>query len=65
MCVSREEQAGIGFRGVDTAGYLDGAKEQKENDIPWGDSSRPRADEMDIFGDVGDNVSGDEKSVVG
>jgi hypothetical protein len=26
-CVSDEEQAGIEFRGVDPAGYLDGAEE--------------------------------------
>lgn len=33
-CVSDEEQAGIEFPGVDPTGYLDGAEEQKENDIP-------------------------------
>jgi hypothetical protein len=53
-CVSDEEQAGIEFRGVDPAGYLDGDEEQKENYIPWGDNTRPTADEMDILGDVGD-----------
>jgi hypothetical protein len=60
--VTDEEQAGIEFPGVDPAGYLDGAEEQKENDIPWRDNARPTADEMDILGDVADNEGGDEKS---
>jgi hypothetical protein len=62
--VSDEEQAGIEFRGVDPAGYLDGVEEQKENDIPWGDNTRSMVDEMYILGDVADHEGGDEKSVV-
>jgi hypothetical protein len=61
-CVSDEEQAGIEYRGVDPAGYLDGAEEQKENDIPWVDNTRSTTDEIDILGDVADKEGGDEKS---
>jgi hypothetical protein len=47
-----EKQAGVDFRGVDPAGYLECAEQKKQNYVPWGYYTGIIAEQVEVLRSV-------------